>query len=114
MAEKAHVVGSAFLGVEMECARCHDSPLQDVMQKDLFGIAAMLDRKAQKVPESSSVPGSPEELAEMAITVSLEPRSEVAPEWPFDDMISVDLESLPSEMIRDPQDPRKRLAFLTT
>ena len=44
MAAKAHVIGSAFLGVNMKCARCHDAPYHAWQQRDLFQMAAMLDR----------------------------------------------------------------------
>lgn len=56
MAAKAHIVGTAFLGVEMKCARCHDAPYHDVKQEDLFNLAAMLNRGSLKVPGSSSLP----------------------------------------------------------
>ncbi|MDB4512285.1 DUF1549 domain-containing protein, partial [Arenicella sp.] len=40
MAAKAHIVSSAFLGVDMKCARCHDAPYHSSTQKDLFQLAA--------------------------------------------------------------------------
>ena len=58
MAAKAHVIGQAFLGVEMKCARCHDAPHHPFLQRDLFNLAAMLDRKAVRVPKTSVVPVS--------------------------------------------------------
>ena len=39
----------------MNCARCHDSPVNDVTQKQLFSIAAMLSRKAIELPKTSTV-----------------------------------------------------------
>lgn len=56
MAEKAHIIASAFLGVDMKCARCHDSPYHPWSQRDLFSIGAMLKKSDIKVPASSSVP----------------------------------------------------------
>ncbi|WP_256200212.1 DUF1549 domain-containing protein [Verrucomicrobium spinosum] len=56
MAQKAMIVSSAFLGVEMKCARCHDSPANLTKQQDLFELAAMMGRKPIKLPETSSVP----------------------------------------------------------
>ncbi|MCA9069947.1 MAG: DUF1549 domain-containing protein, partial [Planctomycetaceae bacterium] len=53
MAAKAHIVGQAFLGLEMKCARCHDAPFHDFKQSDLFQVAAMLRRGPQAVPKSS-------------------------------------------------------------
>ena len=56
MAAKAHVIGTAFLGVEMKCARCHDAPYHESTQRKLFEMAAMLGRKSIQVPKTSSVP----------------------------------------------------------
>ena len=58
MAAKAHVIGSAFLGVNMKCARCHDAPYHAWKQADLFQMAAMLDRKDLKLPATSTVPAA--------------------------------------------------------
>jgi hypothetical protein len=106
MAEKAAVIGRTFLGVEMACARCHDAPAGDVMQEDLFGLAAMLKRAPEKVPASSSVPVSPERLAQMAIRVTLKPGSAVEPAWPFTEL-------LPDDAVTE-KDSRARLATLVT
>src|SRR6185295_4553659 len=43
-AEKAHILGKAFLAADMKCARCHDAPHHNFLQKDLFSVAAMLKR----------------------------------------------------------------------
>jgi hypothetical protein len=87
MAAKAHVLGRAFLALEMNCARCHDAPNHPFLQQDLFALAALLARQPQKVPASSSVPGGPDRLASLAITVSLEPGSSVKPAWPFEEVV---------------------------
>src|SRR5262245_27802342 len=42
IAAKAHVLAKAFLGLEMQCARCHDAPYHPYKQEELFGLAAML------------------------------------------------------------------------
>ncbi|CAE7549723.1 unnamed protein product, partial [Symbiodinium sp. CCMP2456] len=55
-AAKGHVVASAFLGVEMQCARCHDSPYHSTTQENLYSLAAMFARKSVTVPKSSTVP----------------------------------------------------------
>ncbi len=44
MAAKAHVLGRAFLGVDLTCARCHDAPFRPYKQKQLFALGAMLNR----------------------------------------------------------------------
>ncbi len=86
MAAKAHVLGTAFLGVEMKCARCHDAPNHPFQQSDLFAVAAMLEKKPLKVPASSSIPATPEEIEEMIVSVSLAPGDEIAAEWPFPEL----------------------------
>ncbi len=137
MAAKAHVIGTAFLGVEMKCARCHDAPYHDVKQQDLFSIAAMLKRAPEKVPGTSSIPRSPEQIERMAVKVTLEPGSSVKPDWPFAEFVSFTTADeattqppspasdaahqgglsdarLPDWFLRNPDDPRERLAALLT
>ena len=55
MAAKAIIVSSAFLGINMKCARCHDAPFHRTKQRDLFELAAMLKQETIEVPTSSSV-----------------------------------------------------------
>ena len=86
MAEKAAIVASAFLGIQMKCARCHDAPGHKSTQKDLFSIAAMLNEAPLAVPATSSVPK--DKLHEKGgrkplITVTLKPGTKVVPAWPF-------------------------------
>lgn len=84
MAEKAHIVSSAFLGVNMKCARCHDAPYHPWTQRDLFEIAAMLKQADIRVPESSSVPATFFASHDDApISVTLQPGSWVAPAFPM-------------------------------
>ena len=111
MAAKAHIIGTAFLGVEMKCARCHDAPHHDSTQKDLFSLAAMLKRGAEEVPKTSSVPFSREELESMLIEVTLEPGSKVQPVWPFGDLVAA---AAATGISRDGDDARARLAALVT
>ena len=110
LAEKAVVLGRAFLAVDMTCARCHDAPFHDVDQADLFGIAAMLARGPLKVPATSSVPVDPAHADESLIEVTLAPGTSVPPRFPFDDLMTGDDRLLP----RRPGDPRHRLASLLT
>jgi len=81
MAAKAHILGQAFLGIQMQCARCHDAPAHDVTQRDLFSMAAMLERKPLSVPVTSSINLPEEEIEQMAVAVTLSPGETVAPEW---------------------------------
>jgi hypothetical protein len=111
MAAKAHVLGRAFLAMEMNCARCHDAPNHRFVQQDLFSLAAMLARGPQKVPATSSVPGGAERLARLAISVTLEPGTEVKPAWPFDDVVP---ESAAAPLVHTAGDTREQLAALIT
>lgn len=118
MAAKAHVIGTAFLAVEMKCARCHDAPYHDVLQKDLFSVAAMLKQGPQTVPGTSTVPvSSPEERENLAVKVTLLPGASVKPEWPFAQFVSLDNSGtapLPAEFIRSEKDSRHQLAAMLT
>ncbi len=113
MAAKAHVIAKAFLGVEMKCARCHDAPHHPFMQKDLFSMAAMLERKPITVPKTSSVQGTPEHLRRMTIKVSLKPGEQVAPGWSLESLATA---KLPDGLIADEtsKDSRQRLAAIMT
>jgi hypothetical protein len=110
-AAKAHVLGRAFLAMEMNCARCHDAPNHRFIQKDLFSLAAMLARGPQKVPLTSSIPGGSARLARLAVQVTLEPGTEVPPAWPFADVVA---EAGPAVQTTSPADTRELLAALIT
>lgn len=114
MAHKAHIVGTALLGIEMKCARCHDAPTHESTQRDLFELAAMLQRKPVSVPESSTVPVTPEQLSHMTIKVSLEPGVPVDPAWPFEQLNTGSLDDIPAELKRKQDDSRSRLAWFVT
>ncbi|MGC6467340.1 MAG: DUF1553 domain-containing protein [Akkermansiaceae bacterium] len=113
MAAKGLVVSSALLGVEMKCARCHDSPSHKSLQKDLFELGAMLNRKPLSVPTTSSV--SLESLSQGGrhplIEVTLPPGSKVPPVWPFEEFIHPDLGK---DIAENPSDSRDLLAALIT
>ncbi|MCB1121912.1 MAG: DUF1553 domain-containing protein, partial [Verrucomicrobiae bacterium] len=90
MAEKAHVVGTAFLGINMKCARCHDAPYHSTTQKDLFSLAAMLNGDPVKVPDASTVPTTFFERIggrQPLIQSNLVPGTVIDPQWPFADLI---------------------------
>ena len=117
MAAKAHVLGTAFLAVEMKCARCHDAPYHDVKQEDLFNVAAMLKRRSEQVPGSSTIPLSEEEIENLAVKVTLQPGSIVKPNWPFVEFVSSEDDSvaaLPEQFVRKENDPRSELARMMT
>jgi len=114
LAAKAHILGATFLGVEMKCARCHDAPSHASTQQDLFSLAAMLSRKPLAVPPTSTVPGDADQLARMAVTVSLRPGVPVQPDWPFAEFSAAGLDDVPSELLRAPADPRAQLAWHIT
>ena len=113
MAAKAHTIGQAFLASNMKCARCHDAPFHDFKQKDLFSMAAMLQRGDLKVPGTSSVPLTEKELKRMIIEVSLKPGANVKPDWTFDHLVD-DKQELPTGVIRNPSDAREHLAAMIT
>lgn len=110
-AAKAHVLGRAFLAMEMNCARCHDAPNHRFIQKDLFSLAAMLARGPQKVPLTSSIPGGAERLSRLTVQVTLAPGTEVPPAWPFADVVA---EAGPAVQLESPNDTREQLAALIT
>jgi hypothetical protein len=122
MAAKAHIVGTAFLAVEMKCARCHDAPYHDIRQQDLFSLAAMLERKPIAVPGTSSVPAAEDGTRSAYVSVSLQPGDKVSPAWPFPELASAVEEeveegggaALPAELLRGSDDPREQLAAFIT
>jgi len=107
MAAKAHILGGAFMGVQMKCARCHDAPFQSVKQEDLFNIAAMLKRKPITLPATSSVPLDKLSGHKALVTVSLKPKDSIDPAWPFDHLSE---SPLPKKLMRKPDDSREMLA----
>ncbi|MFA6543429.1 MAG: DUF1549 and DUF1553 domain-containing protein, partial [Limisphaerales bacterium] len=82
-ADRAQIVSQAFLAMNLACARCHDAPYHDFKQKDLFSLAAMLNRAPQEVPKSSSVPANANIVVGKRIKVTLKPGEKVPPEWTF-------------------------------
>jgi len=115
MAAKAHIIGTAFLGVEMKCARCHDSPYHDTTQQDLFEIAAMLEKSPITVPATSSVPaaffshlekGGRKSLIEVTLTIG----SSVNGKWPFEELQA----GIPEGVLQNPEDTRETLAAEVT
>ena len=116
MAEKAHILASTFLGIELQCARCHDSPFHSTTQEDLFALAAMLQRKPATPPETSRVPDEffEKQTRESLIKVTLPLGQSVDGHWPFEEETGVaDDEGLDDYLLK-PDDSRERLAALIT
>lgn len=113
MAAKGIIVSSAFLGVQMKCARCHDAPSHVSMQEDLLQVAALLKQTTIKLPETSSVPAGRLEHTgrKPLIQVTLEPGVEIQPVWPFERYCD---EAVADELAENPDNPRDRLAALIT
>lgn len=113
MAEKGMIVSSAFLGVEMKCARCHDAPAHKSLQEDLFQIAAMLKQDTIELPKTSSVPMDRfhETGRKPLIQITLQPGAKVDPKWPFAEFCD---EATAAQLAQDPSNPRDVLASLIT
>lgn len=113
LAAKGTIISTAFLGVEMKCARCHDAPAHRSRQQDLFELAAMLNAQPLTVPATSSV--SAEKLHEGGrkplIEVTLKTGTKLEPKWPFGEFCP---EAVGETLADDPADPRDRLAALLT
>ncbi|MEZ5301956.1 MAG: DUF1553 domain-containing protein [Verrucomicrobiales bacterium] len=109
MAAKAHVLSAAFLGTDMKCARCHDSPYHSTKQGDLFSMAAMLERKPITIPKTSSVVFDPHARKPL-ITVTLKAGTKVEPGFAFHDLAG----GVPDGVVRDGSDSRERLAAWLT
>ena len=116
LAAKSHIVASAFLGIELQCARCHDSPYHSTTQRDLYSLAAMFQRKPVGAPETSQVPADFFENRERKtlIQVTLKPGEQVPPKWPFAEMTGMADGKVVDGLMQDPQDTRERLATLIT
>ena len=110
MAAKAHVLGTAFLGVQLKCARCHDAPYHPFRQEQLFNLAAMLNQRPLKLPVTSTIPGGAP-AGDSPVKITLKPGTSIAPIWPFAELASDDL---PRGVLRNRGDARERLAALVT
>ena len=110
MAAKAQILTKAFLGMEMSCARCHDSPNSPFKQEELFSLAAMLQREPLSLPVSSTVPLNPDGRKPL-ITISLKAGDKLTPDWHLASFPKVEL---PANVVRNEQDPRERFAAIIT
>ncbi|GAA5510610.1 DUF1553 domain-containing protein [Novipirellula caenicola] len=115
LASRSIVMASAFLGMNLQCARCHDSPYHDTTQRDLFSLAAMMSRGKVTVPATSTVaPGFFEKNSgrESLIKVTLKPGEPVVPKWPFEHLVN--LQDTPHDLAQHPADTREQLAVAIT
>jgi hypothetical protein len=115
-AAKGQILGQAFLGIDLQCARCHDSPYHSTTQQDLYALAAMMERKTISVPKTSTVPLAffEKKERESLIRVTLKPGQPVKPAWAFAEVTGrADDASLDGALV-DPKDTRQRLAALIT
>lgn len=116
MAAKAHVLAKAFLAADMTCARCHDAPYHPFKQSQLFGLAALLERKPIRLPEASTVPVSPGARPPL-VEVSLKPGDTIEPAWTLAELAP---DPLPAELApredgaSSDVDARRQLAVLLT
>ncbi len=110
MAAKAQILTKAFLGMEMACARCHDSPNSPFKQEELFSLAAMLQRETLVLPASSTVPPNPDGRKPL-ITISLKAGDKLAPDWHLASFPKIDL---PEVALRNGKDTRERFAAIIT
>ncbi|MCY2975018.1 MAG: DUF1553 domain-containing protein [Planctomycetota bacterium] len=115
-AAKGHIIASAFLGIELQCARCHDSPYHSTKQSDLYSLAAMLERKSVKVPATSRVPEAffEKKGRESLIKVTMKPDEVVEAKWPFEEVTSTKDDQEIDSLTTDPKDTRERFAALVT
>lgn len=112
MAAKTHVLGTAFMGIEMKCARCHDAPYHETKQVQLFQMAAMLNRGTLSVPVTSTVPATTFAGRKPLIVSAMKPGEKVEPVWAFAELAKE--KGLPDWVLSDPKDSRARLAALLT
>ncbi len=116
MAAKSHILAAGLLGIELQCARCHDSPYHSTTQEELYSLAAMLERKQLAPPKTSRVPDAffENQTRESLIQVTLKPDQQVGPAWPFERFTGVADTDKVDQLMRTPDDSRERLAALIT
>ena len=111
MAAKAQILSKAFLGLDLTCSRCHDSPSsRGFKQEQLFTLAAMLKRDTIVLPKTSSVPvGEGGRVPNVKITLHV--GSKVAPGFQLAAIMPAEL---PDGLLRQKDDPREKAAALVT
>ncbi|MFO0978681.1 MAG: DUF1553 domain-containing protein [Planctomycetaceae bacterium] len=114
LAERSIVLSTAFSARNMTCARCHDSPVNEMSQSQLFAMAAMINRSGITIPGTSSVPKGPNGERSKLIRVSIEPGQSVEPAWPFSSDGGAADASLWQSLLQNPGDSREQLALHLT
>ncbi len=75
VSDRVHTFGMAFLGLTLECARCHDHKYDPIRQRDYYGLAAFFDNIDESglyshftnaVPTPALLLSTPEEKARIA------------------------------------------------
>lgn len=107
MADRAQIVSQAFLGQNLACARCHDSPFHEHTQQQTFQLAAMLNRGNLKVPATSSLPPDANPRARRKIELSIKPGDTIKPDWAFPRFSK---DKLPRDLLQRSGDTREQLA----
>ena len=83
LTERTDILGSAFLGLTVGCARCHDHKLEPIAQKDYYRLQAYLAATDEKnvvlAPESERAAWEVENRKLMAVAAALKKRIKVAP-----------------------------------
>ena len=115
-AAKGQIVANAFLGIELQCARCHDSPYHSTKQSDLYSLAAMLEQKTVTVPKTSRVPAAffEAKARESLIKVTLKPDEQLTATWPFTDLTGCADDASLVSLMQNSASTRDRLAALVT
>lgn len=58
-ANRAETVGTAFLGLTMNCCRCHDHKFDPLKQEDFYGLLAFFNSTTEKHVENNNAPAYP-------------------------------------------------------
>ncbi len=76
VADRTHTTGTIFLGLTMECARCHDHKYDPLTQKDYFEMFAFFNN----VPEQGVIPyGDESKAPKPKIKMSVDDASRMLP-----------------------------------
>lgn len=110
MAAKAHVLMTAFMAVDLKCARCHDSPLAEFSQRDMFSLAALLNDKEVAVPASSTIVVPPGGRIP-AVTSDVKANEKIVPAWTIEDVAPAEFDP---ELSDAPNRPRAQFAAIVT
>lgn len=113
LAMKAHVVLNAFLDADLKCARCHDSPIDDYTQSNLFTTAAYLNDGPLTISAKNvAAVGKKSESNHSIVTTTLKAGQRVAPKWFMNETNGI--KDPKREMVLQPGRPRAELAARIT